>query len=352
LRLCLGIKVTVLVLTILVLVSLTYCQPEEWLSIEDEHFIVYYRKGFRSDAEMILKFANFARNVTMRVLPHKLSTKTKIYLYDYKSWKNKPWVAWCDGKDKIYMLTPHDNPYYGKGKYIDDFWYLATVAHEYVHIATYSLTQRGNIPEWLSEGIATYISNFPITYEYYKDPLLIKKEFERRKWYLGPPADMVRRGDGYLLIVSGVRYGGGAYIVKYMFETYGSERMVSFFKALSTLSFADALRKELNVTFPEFEKRWLEWAVKEFNANKELYPLLTEPTELIELRKYCRELKAELNFTKARYTELKKEYTKLKRELDLTRSFMFIFLIVSICLSVLTLYLTRRSNKAKVQAER
>lgn len=64
--------------------------PGNWLSIEDEHFIVYYREGFKSDAEMILRLANLGWNVTRRVYPHELDVKFKIYLYDRNSWEYSP----------------------------------------------------------------------------------------------------------------------------------------------------------------------------------------------------------------------------------------------------------------------
>ena len=147
----------------------------------------------------------------------------------------------------------------------------------------------------LSEGIASYVPDFLVASEYYKDPGILERGVEKHRWYLEPVAEMVGRGDGYLLLVSGVTYGGGAYIVKYMYETYGSTGVVRFFRALRTLSFTEALRKEFNVTFLEYERRWLEWAVKEFDADRALYPILLETAELnetvLELMKEIEKLK-------------------------------------------------------------
>jgi len=82
--------------------------------------------------------------------------------------------------------------------------------------------------------------------------------------------NMVKRGDGYLHLVSNDIYFGGAYILKYMFETYGKDRVAALFKSNAEF-FNKAIEKELGVTYQEFEANWLEWACKEFNVDPTLY---------------------------------------------------------------------------------
>jgi len=326
---------------------LAYGQTGEWLSIEDENFIVYYRSGFKSDAEKILMFANWGRNVTMRLYPHKLNNKTKIYLYDKESYGRSIYSTWADvGKNEIHMVLPSDNPAYGEGKYVDDFWYLYAVTHEYTHIVTRQ-DAGYNLPHWLSEGIATYIPDFHVAAEYYNDLSMLKTGAPKHSWYLNPVRDLVKKGSGYLLIVSGVEYGGGAYIVKYMYETYGSQKVVSFFKTLSTLNFVEALKSSFNVSYLEFEENWLNWAIEEFNADKTLYPPSSAPL----LRKSYTELEAAYSRLKADYENLKAEYNKLKAdfnklidELNTFKSLTYISLLIVVILIMMSVYLIHKKK--------
>jgi len=109
---------------------------EEWLRIEDEYFIVKYKEGYKSDAELILKYCRYARNVTMKVYPHKLDVKVSVYLCDYESWRDKPYVTRADYiKAKICLLTPSGQPAEYRSQ-CNNLWYQKNMVHEYVHIPT------------------------------------------------------------------------------------------------------------------------------------------------------------------------------------------------------------------------
>jgi hypothetical protein len=275
-------------------------EQSEWLSIEDERFIIYYREGYKSDAEMILGYCQFARNVTMEAYPHQLEVKVKVYLYDYGSWKDSPWVTRADSlKAEMYFLTPSDVPEQYR-QYIDNLWYQKNVVHEYVHIPTWrdvgGYGSVKNPPSWLMEGIAEYIAVFRTSEEI----------LQKYNWSLKEIENIVKKGDGYPLIVSGNIYYGGAYMLKYMYETYGKDKVVAVFKNEAN-SFMEALENALEVTYWEFEDKWLEWASNEFGADPNIYVKF----ESYEGKKLYEEVLVKYNELNATYNGLKAKYDKL-----------------------------------------
>jgi len=62
-------------------------------SWSNEYFIIYYRPGYGADANKTLERTMLGRNATLKVIPHSLDTKVKIYLWDTKGWRRQPWQA-------------------------------------------------------------------------------------------------------------------------------------------------------------------------------------------------------------------------------------------------------------------
>lgn len=234
----------------------------EWLSIENEFFIIKYCSGYENDAEKILEYANFARPVVMEKFPHNLAQKVVIYLYKYSEYQYEPsvTVAYTDSsKAEIYLLTPSDQSAAGScSEWCDDLWYQKNVIHEYAHIPFWRDLGLQDIPEWFSQGFAEYFAVFCST----------SSILQKYEWALSEIKNMVKNGDGYLVSVGGDVYYGGAYIVKYMYEVYGQDKIANLIKS-NTLSFSQAIKKELNVTSIEFEDKWLKWACEEFDADYE-----------------------------------------------------------------------------------
>jgi hypothetical protein len=233
---------------------------DEWLSIENEFFIIKYRSGYENDAEKILEYANFARPVVMEKFPHNLAQKVVIYLYKYSEYQYEPYEAMANySKGEIYLLTPSDQSVAGScSEWCDDLWYQKVVIHEYAHIPFLRDLDLQDSPAWFSEGFAEYIAVFFSTSS-------ILQKYEGK---LSKIKNMVKNGDGYLVSVGEDVYYGGAYIVKYMYEVYGQDKVVNLIKS-NALSFSQAIIKELNVTSIEFEDKWLKWACKEFDADYE-----------------------------------------------------------------------------------
>jgi len=228
----------------------------EWKKLEGKYFIVAYRPGYKEDAEKILGYANYARQIVTGKYPHKLPQKVVIYLYDRKSYFRPPFTMWTDTKKyEVNMLTPSDQT----DRWMDDRWYKSNIIHEYAHIPFYQdlFAQRYHtVPSWFSEGFAEYFSLFC------SSPDILQKYGEQ----LDKIRDMVRRGEGYFIFIAGDKYYGGAYLVKYMIEKYGQKAVTNLIKS-SALSFAKALQDELNVNPREFENNWLKWAANEFGID-------------------------------------------------------------------------------------
>jgi len=255
----------------------TYSQQLEWLTLENEYFVVYYRPGYEGDARVILEWAMLGRSATMKVIPHDLGIKVKVFLWDAESWGRPPWQAYASPSQyEMHMLTPSDqDKYAGTPWYCGDYckdprWYIYSLTHEYVHIVVDHVSREpgkshGSAPDWLSEGFATYIP------DYHTVPGMVEKHM----WYYEPALKAIRSGDGYVLAMAGIRYGGQALIARYMYEVYGSFSIVCFLSSLWRLGFAGSLRSCMNVSMAEFEDLWFDWVSKTFNVSRDLYPHYT-----------------------------------------------------------------------------
>lgn len=246
-------------------------KAQEWETLKGKYFIVKYPLGYESDANKILNHANYAQEVVMAGYPHDLSEKVTIYIYKEPTTYNSSHTinsshAIADYmKAKMHFFAPSEA--IRISSYCNDRWYQKNVIHEYVHVvvgrAIYSKTGKymGNyLLQWFNEGIAEYFSIFCSTPE-------IVQYYASQLEKIG---NLVREGNGYLRSITPHIYYGGAYLVKYMYEAYGQERVINVIESDAS-SFIQALEKELNVTFREFEHNWLTWACKEFGANYELY---------------------------------------------------------------------------------
>jgi len=234
----------------------------DWLSIENEFFIIKYCSGYENDAGKILDYCIFARNTVMSKYPHKLPYKPTFLVYDRLHWSLSEWtmITYCGSTSgEVHVLAPSDqtNPYY------DTLWYQKNIIHEYTHLPfyhdLYSKPQGyKDCPDWFNEGLAEYFAMFCSTSS-------ILQKYEQK---LSEIKNMVKNGDGYLVSVGENVYYGGAYIVKYMYEVYGQDKVTNLIKS-NVSSFSQAINKEFNVTSGEFEDEWFKWACKEFDADYE-----------------------------------------------------------------------------------
>lgn len=307
-------------------------ESDEWLTIEDDHFIVKYQSGYVDDANKVLNYSAYARDVVVEKFPYELSRKLIVYVYKEPTKYNSYTIRWGHTsadymKMEIYILAPSEA--IRQSSYYDDLWHQANIIHEYVHVVVgqdiYTRTGKymGNyLPPWFNEGIASYIP-------YYCTMSQIYQKYSSNLERIG---DSVRRGEGYLLCVTPDAYYGGPVLVKYMYETYGQEAVINIIENDSP-SFIHALTEELDITIREFENNWLLWACKEFGVDYELYsltqlaPINITLTELVSEMAKRDELISSLNATieimskeksylDIEYEALKANYDDLRADLD------------------------------------
>ena len=313
---------TLLILVVIIISSIITPQgilsatSDEWETIENEYFIIYYRPGYIQDAYLISNISLQARNFTINAFPHELDTRVKVYLYDWDTWYGGVGTCYAyPEKPAIAFLTPSDVlPSYKK--WIDDVWYLHAFVHEYTHIATLREAYLNNneeyIPKWLSEGIAEYIALFRTTEE------ICERYMNAHAKYYGQVEDLVKRGDGYLLQIASDWYYRSPFVVMYMYETYGEDKMVELFHSLAEGNgLISTFQEVLNVSYIGFEANWLKWAIEHYNADPSLYPLLNVINASYDklLIKYNR-LFDEYKKLNASYNELNETYYELLKKYD------------------------------------
>lgn len=214
--------------------------PQQTHTLENEHFVIHYFTGCEEDARETLDSAMWVREQTMKMYPHHLGFKVNIYLYHTpEGWA--PLVAAVARTDSssaaIAIRCPSWEGHWGGYEQLDNP-FRRVLNHEYVHAAFYKdlfskSAGYGDQPSWFSQGIAEYISgNYLPSYE---------------KWV----REAVQRGS----FVIDEPYSWGLYIVEYMYQEYGQEKIVNLVKSTAP-TFEDALSKELGVSPSEFEDGW------------------------------------------------------------------------------------------------
>jgi hypothetical protein len=112
---------------------------DNWLSIENDNFVIYYKAGFLSDANLMLNYCEYARNITMNLYPHNLPFEVTVKLYDYNTFPysiGTTMASVSSTSAELSFISPSDVPTQYKS-YMDNLWYQKNTVHEYVHVPTY-----------------------------------------------------------------------------------------------------------------------------------------------------------------------------------------------------------------------
>jgi len=247
-------------------INLTQATSLDWLKIENDYFIIAYQPGYDGDARKLLEFATYAQEVAVGPkFSYKPDKKTTIYIYLKPGESPAPhnWgYASADTKiAEMYFLSPSEaikvHPQ------LNDEWFLRNIIHEYTHVVVarsryLAIGQWDNfLPLWLSEGLAEYFAIFHST------PSIRKREGHQ---IFADLYSMVHEGSGYLPLVIGEIYGRSAYIPKYLYDTLGDKNVTKLLWSKAS-NLPEALKKELNLSFREFEEDWLKWACEEVGAD-------------------------------------------------------------------------------------
>jgi hypothetical protein len=234
-------------------------QTTDWLTLDSQYFTVYYKEGHIADAQLMLGYCSYARDVVEGIYPHQLNFKVTVHLYDFENWTltrsvYSTYASSSLGAVDLSFLTPSEVPQSAK-YWVDNLWYQFSAVHEYVHAATYQDLLRtqyyhnGNSPQWFTEGAAQYVATFCTT------PEICQKEVQGHS-YINEWSKILSNNSGSLFFLTGDIYFSSTYIMKYVYETYSSQKVAALFKSNAT-KFWDAVNQTLGVTQTEFENKWV-----------------------------------------------------------------------------------------------
>ena len=248
-------------------INLTQATSLDWLTIENDYFIVAYQPGYDGDARKILEFATYAQEVAVGPkFSYKPDKKTTIYLFlkpgvdpAPRDWGSASASAY---EAKMYFLSPSEA--IKVSSQYNDEWFLRNVIHEYTHVVVgrsrYLAVGRWDwyfLPMWLNEALAEYFAIFQST------PSIRKREGHQifvDLYY------MVHEGYGYIPLITEKIYGRSAYVAKFLYDTLGEKNVAKLLWS-NAPTFHEALKKELNLNFRQFEEDWLKWACEEVGAD-------------------------------------------------------------------------------------
>jgi len=284
----------ILFIFILVKIPLVSGESGEWLSIEDEYFIVKYPPGYEGDAKEALRVARIVREITMKKYPHKLPFKVEIMIYPNLPY---PAVVYASSTGAtIHIRCPSWKGRWGGYEQLGDP-FRRVLNHEYVHAVFYYdlySKPRGykEVPGWFSQGIAEYISENYL-------PIYVKRVRE-----------ILQSG----FLIAGHEYALGLFIVEYMYEKFGGEKVISLIKSRAP-TFWDAMEETLGITPSEFQKEFIKWIYDKFGI-----PLPLEYLEEDELVERYKELQQAFTNLEEEHNKLLMNFTDLKVKHEVLRS--------------------------------
>ncbi|MCW4019519.1 MAG: hypothetical protein NWF00_12725 [Candidatus Bathyarchaeota archaeon] len=146
-------------------------ESNDWLSKENEYFVVKYHPGYEADADVTLETALLVRNITLEKYPHSLPFKVVIHIYTGTEELGRNAVIYAGSSSAtIHILKPSWTGSWGGFEKLGDP-FRRILNHEYVHAPVYyDLYSKPygykDSAGWFSQGLAEYISgNFLSSYE-------------------------------------------------------------------------------------------------------------------------------------------------------------------------------------------
>ncbi|MBC8223864.1 collagenase [Candidatus Bathyarchaeota archaeon] len=237
--------------------------------MENDYFKIILPSGYCSDANQILDYATYARNLLNKKFPFKVTEKVRIFLYEEPTKVNGTVTCTVMRSDYINLEIHAITPSKAKptSSWIDDDFYHANIIHEYVHVfmGQWIFQSTGKqmkyfLAEWFSEGIAGYIPY------YHSTPEICQKYSDNLEIIM----KKVRDGRGYFDLIACDVYYGGAVLVRYMFERYGQNAVRNIITG-KVNSWIEAVQEELGISYREFKDNWLKWACEDAEIDVTLY---------------------------------------------------------------------------------
>jgi len=224
-------------------------------SISDRHFIIRFQPSDAADARLVLDAAEKFYTPVTRDFGVSVRQKIPVIVYPDRAelnasfgWpasENAMGVYWVGG---IRVLSPRAWVKSGDPAEIKNtFESSGPMAHELTHLVVDCIT-RGNVPRWLTEGLAQY-EEYRLTGFRFDLPQGTLKQ------PLYPLADMDREFDR--LPNQALAYRESLSAVEYMYRVYGTQRVHKILQQLGEgRSINEALYNVTGLRLEQFEQRW------------------------------------------------------------------------------------------------
>lgn len=252
-------------------------QLGEPVKTEHEHFTFMTYHWTDDVNEQVMELVEQARKTATERLSKSPTQKAIVEIrpsYGLEKYGDAGYVAYYqgttskDGPDYIFIYAPHT---YAFGFYDPDTGWqqsLQTIlTHEYTHMVHYrSFDDAGSDSEWMSEGLAEYVSEgdslYDVALAVQNDTIIpiIDKE------HPGNPQDLMHMASN-LNHDQSLAYGFAYSLVQYIVEKF--DGLDSFWKLARAYDkhhdLDKALQEAFHITYDQFDSGWREWLKSQYN---------------------------------------------------------------------------------------
>jgi hypothetical protein len=237
--------------------------------IESEHFTFYTYPWADDINPTLIKLMENARSTALERLGKVPDKKANIYIkpiFGIGSPENPNAAAYYDlgstrtGVDRIVIFAPHS---FSFGFYDPAGWeadFQGTLTHEYTHLVNNrSFTPIARETDWMSEGLAEFVSDNPRANEVHE-----AVSSDKIIPIIDTSGQVNKQDLEHLSILEKDRslaYGLAYSLVAYVNEKYGG--MDGYWKLVQAFdkeqNFDKALQQAFGVTYEQFDKDWRAW---------------------------------------------------------------------------------------------
>ncbi len=239
----------------------------DWQVLKGENFDVYYPPGYDTIARLALLYAEEANIVLSQKLKHHLSQVIPIFVYPSHGHFQATNIIWESIDEGTGGFTERIKkriavPFMGS---YDEFRHVVT--HELVHAFQYDILLGGGFsglfasayaaqpPLWFIEGMAEY---FSLGWDESADMML-------RDAALTETLPTIEMMTEYRVMNGFIFYKGGQSILRYIDETWGTEKIGEILRDLrDQRGIEEAIRVNLGISLKQFDEGWRLWVKRRY----------------------------------------------------------------------------------------
>ncbi len=238
-------------LLFLLLIKPVYARDSDILLLQKEGLTVFFHQGLGSAAEQAAKIYPFIKRDLEKTLVWRIDFIPALLLVGDKDTfqrmvGNGLIVAYAVPEKDLMVVD------YSSMK-TDPFIFESTIKHELCHLLLHRYIPQGNIPRWLDEGVAQWVSGGVADILMNRDSVLEEIALSNR--YMGLKS--LDRGfprDEKQLILA---YAQSKSVTDYIIHEYGLNGILTLLDYLQKGDgIESAILKSYSISFDEFEGRW------------------------------------------------------------------------------------------------